>query len=159
MQGIQELKLIRNESMSDKWTRVVLCVIGVSPICDSEESFLNHTTQLELQSNWTRRKYWNLDKKNGQGTKPRRETVRRYTVASLFMWSGLIASTIRFGYALEWEDVENSLSAYWVERLPLFICNICWVWYSTGAQTAGHVVPSRPGSFCSGGDDSGQHRH
>ena len=86
-------------------------------------------------------------------------SVRRYTVASLFMWSGLIASTIRFGYALEWEDVENSLSAYWVERLPLFICNICWVWYSTGAQTAGHVVPSRPGSFCSGGDDSGQHRH
>ena len=31
--------------------------------------------------------------------------------------------------------------------------------YGMGAQAIGHVVPSWPGSICTGGGDSPQHRH
>ena len=87
---------------------------------------------------------------------------------ALFRWDrfGLQPEFRLFLCIHTWRHAESEqgknlkLGLFEVSRCYIyFICNICWVWCSARAQATGRMAPSRPGSLCSGGSDSPQHRH
>ena len=78
--------------------------------------------------------------------------VQRWQIMPVLTLS--ISSNFRSWIQYSFRQFQNAwpTPVGFMEFIRLFIYNICWVWYSAGAQAIGQLVPSRPGSLCRGGD-------